>query len=152
VIRHGIVGGAVSICFALTALDFAPNYAGDIPNNSSVTTDPMHNVRVLNIDAHSVNVGALKMAVNQIADLLQQDKLIRTRVKIFADHPIVQEAMANKTIEATISTSPPVILLIPLSYRGNRVIVKRRHGADETYSLYSLPDDARVDLNACLKG
>ena len=57
-------------------------------------------VRVLNLSGDLVNADALRMAASQITALLHQDKLIPTRVKIFADHPIVKDAMVAQVVDA----------------------------------------------------
>jgi hypothetical protein len=148
--RVSVANSANYLAFA--AFCAASITAADPPDKVVVFTPANEQVRILNLSSDSANVDALKMAASQVIALWQQDKLIRTKVKIFADHPIVKDAMAEKTIEIiSTATTPQTTLLIPLSHGGNRVIVKRGAGPNETYSLYSLPPDAVVDLNLCLK-
>lgn len=148
--RVSVAKSASYLAFA--AFCAASITAADPPDKVVVFVPANEQVRVLNLTGDSVNADALKTAASQITALLHEDKLIPTRVKIFADHPIVKDAMAEKTIEITsTATTPQTTLLIPLSHGGNRVIVKQGAGPNETYSLYSLPPDAVVDLNVCLK-
>jgi len=152
VIRRAVSGGATSICLALATLGLASSEAGGPPNKSNVPTETIQSVRVLNMEPDSVNADALKTAANQIAAFVQQDKLIPTRVMIFADHPIVKEAMADKTIQITATIKDePATILVPLSHKGNRIILKTIFQGKDNYALYSLPDDSGVDLRALLK-
>jgi len=149
--RRFFSGSTSASCIALMVLLVVALMAANPPDKSVVATSPNEEVRLLNLSSDSVNVDALRMMASRVVALWEQDKLIRTRVKIFADHPIVKDALADKTIEITTTAkTPQTILLIPLSHRGNRIIVKRG-GLDAIFSLYSLPDNAGIDLEACFK-
>lgn len=108
-------------------------------------------VRVLNTKAEALDMAVLKTVSLKIAKLLREGKLEMTRVKIFAEHPIVKEAMADKTIEIATSAEGAFVILVPIAHHGKRVIVKEREKTNDSYRLYSLPDDAELDLSACLK-
>jgi hypothetical protein len=125
--------------------------ADDPTKSPVVLSDTNATASVLNVPAASLNLSALKTAVAQVTALFAQNKLIPTRVHIFADHPIVKDALADKTIQISITGTAPATLFIPISHRGNRVIVRQGAGSDERFSLYSLPDDASVDLASCVK-
>lgn len=108
--------------------------------------------RVLNVPVEAVDTAGLKTVSTKIVTLWREGKLIPTRVEIFPDHPIVKEALADKTIQITTSLSDsPAIIFVPLSHKGNRVIVQKRAGSIENYVLFSLPRGSDVDVSACLK-
>jgi hypothetical protein len=117
-----------------------------------VRTEANHQVQLLHVAPDSgVNRDAVKTAADQIVALLQEGKLIPTRVEIFADHPIVKDALEERTMEITVAGRAAITVLVPFSHNGDRVIVKRGNGSDQDYSLFSLPPSAGVDLKACFK-
>ena len=120
-----------------------------MPNVSLPDVD--RNIRVLNVPPESVEIVAVKTVAKKIMDLFDQGKLVPTRVEIFDDHPIVKDALAEKTIQIDLAKGKAVTILAPISHNGNRIIVKKNSAGTETYTLYSLPSDSGVDLKDCLK-
>jgi hypothetical protein len=137
--------------FILALLLTVPMLGDGNRDESTAASQNDFQVRVLNTKAEALDMAALKTVSLKIAKLLREGKLEMTRVKIFAEHPIVKEAMADKTIEIASSEARAFVILVPIAHRGKRVIVKEREKTNDSYRLYSLPDDADVDLSACLK-
>lgn len=108
-------------------------------------------IGMLNTKPDEIDMAVLETVSLKIAKLFQEKKLDMMRVKIFAEHPIVKEAMADKTIKIVTSEKRTFVIFVPLAHRGKRVIVKETEPTNVSYSLYSLPDGADLDLGACLK-
>jgi hypothetical protein len=138
-------------CFVLVA-GCLMNAAANESNENVVIPNGDQQVRLRNVPRDvAVDREAVKKAATRIVALVQENKLVPTRVELFADHPIVKEALQDKALEITMPATPAVTVLVPFSHNGNRVIVKRGNDSAPEYSLFSLPPDAAVDLKACLK-
>jgi hypothetical protein len=137
--------------FALALLLPVPTSADGNPQESIAAIQNDLQIRVLNAKADEIDMAALKAVSLKIAKLFQEGKLEMMRVKISAEHPIVKEAMADKAIEIATSEKRTFVIFVPIAERGKRIIVKETEGTNDSYTLYSLPDGADVDLVACLK-
>ena len=119
---------------------------------STDTSEKGLEIRLLNLRPESVDVPKLRIVCEKIVELATGDKIVPVRVMIFAEHPIVSEALADKTIQIIASIKDaPTTILVPLSHKGNRIIVKTMFQGRESYGLYSLPENSGVDLAGCLK-
>jgi hypothetical protein len=137
--------------FALALLLGVPTRPDENPQESIAAVQNDFQIRVLNTKADEIDMAILKAVSLKIAKLFQEGKLEVMHVKIFAEHPIVKEAMADKTIEFATSDKKTCVIFAPIAQRGKRVIVKRTEQTKDSYTLYSLPDGADVDLGACLR-
>ena len=138
-------------CLIMVGASLTTTQSGQPADQEIVFTQANQQIRLLHAGDSGINPEAVKTAANQIVALLRQGGLIPTRVEIFIDHPIVKDALAERTMEITIAETPVMTVLVPFSHNGKRVIVKQGSPPDETCSLFSLPPNAAVDLKSCFK-
>ena len=148
----GSLIGKFAVWFIVAAFGLTRAEAGSERDQGIMLTGHNNHVRLLNVTRDvSIDTEAMKKAADQIAALLHDEKLVPTRVEISADHPVVREALTARTMEIAIAGTPPILVLVPLSHDGNRIILKQGHAPDENYALFALPPDAGVNLKACFR-
>ena len=129
----------------------AMNLEGAANDQPIAAADNEFEIRLLNLSPESVDLAALKDVCRTIVQFFARNELVPVKVVIFAQHPIVKDALADRTIEITIHDAGKTMLLVPVSQNGSRIIVKRPSGSEEAmYSLVSLPDNVRLDLKSCV--
>jgi hypothetical protein len=138
-------------CLLLTLT--IPGFSADKTVNS-IPLDDLGIVTALNMQGRQVDWECLLRGVKSIVDLFDRNALVPYKVKIFEEHTVVKEALCSETIEFSrdFGEADSVRLLMPVKYKGERIIViSKRHGRDE-YSMVGLPDEApKIHFSACFR-
>lgn len=106
-------------------------------------------VYVLNADGKKINEKCLIELVKRVAGYCDENKLEPIRTKIWKDHTIVKEALSEETIK--IERESGNNILIPVKYKGGRIILYKDDEKSSSYALYGLSENLqKVDFSACI--
>lgn len=136
----------------VTACSFNLSEQGNKASSSFKIPD-LGVVSLLNAKGKNVDEKCMTDIILKIITLCDENRLEPIKTEIWKDHTVVKEAMAELAVK--IERSPAgknFNILIPVKYKGSRIILYKEGENISEYSFYSLPENTPdIDFSKCIR-